>query len=151
MFDIAPSELLIVALVAIVLIGPKDLPRVMRVIGQWVGKGRALSRHFRGAIDDMIRESELEEMEKKWKAENERIMREHTDLMSSVTAPLPTPAAGLPAPDPAVSAEESATGATLHQPASAAHPHDGAPVSEDTASEAVAPATAAPAPAAREA
>ena len=77
MFDIAPSEMLIVALVAIVLIGPKDLPRVMRVVGQWVGRGRTMARHFRGAIDDMIRESELQEMEKKWKAENERIMREY--------------------------------------------------------------------------
>jgi sec-independent protein translocase protein TatB len=97
MFDIAPSELMIVALVAIVFIGPKDLPRVMRVVGQWVGKGRAMARHFRSAVDDMIRESELQEMEQKWKAENERIMREHAELMASVTAPatpsLPAPAA----------------------------------------------------------
>lgn len=86
MFDIAPSEMLIVALVAIVLIGPKDLPRVMRVVGQWVGRGRTMARHFRGAIDDMIRESELQEMEKKWKAENERIMREHADLIGSANS-----------------------------------------------------------------
>jgi sec-independent protein translocase protein TatB len=86
MFDIAPSEMLIVALVAIVLIGPKDLPRVMRVVGQWVGRGRSMARHFRGAIDDMIRESELQEMEKKWKAENERIMREHSGLIGSANS-----------------------------------------------------------------
>src|SRR6201996_8470078 len=97
MFDIAPSELMIVALVAIVFIGPKDLPRVMRVVGQWVGKGRAMARHFRSAVDDMIRESELQEMEQKWKAENERIMREHSELMSSVAAPhvLPSSAPSL--------------------------------------------------------
>jgi len=76
MFDIAPTELLIVALVALVVIGPKDLPKVMRTVGQWVGRARGMARHFRSGIDTMIRESELEEMEKQWKAENERIMRE---------------------------------------------------------------------------
>jgi sec-independent protein translocase protein TatB len=96
MFDIAPSELMLVALVAIVFIGPKDLPRAMRFVGQWVGKGRTMARHFRSAMDEMVREAEMAEMEKKWKAENERIMREHADLMASVTAPheaLPAPAA----------------------------------------------------------
>lgn len=86
MLDLSSSHVLIVALVAIVLIGPKDLPRVMRVVGQWVGRGRTMARHFRGAIDDMIRESELQEMEKKWKAENERIMREHSDLIGSANS-----------------------------------------------------------------
>ena len=80
MFDIAPTELLIVALVALVVIGPKDLPRVMRTVGHWVGRARGMARHFRSGIDTMIRESELEEMERKWKEENERIMREHPSL-----------------------------------------------------------------------
>jgi sec-independent protein translocase protein TatB len=77
MFDIAPTELLIVALVALVVIGPKDLPRVMRTVGQWVGRARGMARHFRSGIDTMIRESELEEMEKRWREENERIMQAH--------------------------------------------------------------------------
>ena len=110
MFDIAPSELMIVAIVAIVFIGPKDLPRVMRVVGQWIGKGRAMARHFRGAVDEMIRESELQEMEQKWKAENERIMREHAELVGGMTAPA---AASLPAPP----AEEHPTAAALTPPA----------------------------------
>lgn len=77
MFDIAPTELLIIAVVALVVIGPKDLPRVMRTVGHWVGRARGMARHFRTGMDAMIREAELEEMEKKWKAENERIMRAH--------------------------------------------------------------------------
>ena len=77
MFDIGYSELLVVAIVALIVIGPKDLPRVMRTVGQWVGRARGMARHFRSGIDTMIRESELEEMEKKWRQENERIMREH--------------------------------------------------------------------------
>jgi sec-independent protein translocase protein TatB len=115
MFDIAPSELMLVALVAIVFIGPKDLPRAMRFVGQWVGKGRTMARHFRSAMDEMVREAEMAEMEQKWKAENERIMREHADLMASVTAPVealpaPVPAAGVHAetavPQPATPEQE---------------------------------------------
>jgi sec-independent protein translocase protein TatB len=89
MFDIAPTELLIVALVALVVIGPKDLPRVMRTVGQWVGKARGMARHFRSGIDTMIREAELEDMEKKWKEENERIMREFP--ADAAPTPLPSP------------------------------------------------------------
>ena len=77
MFDIAPTELLLCAIVALVVIGPKDLPKAMRVLGYWVGRARGVARHFRSGIDTMIREAELAEMEKKWAEENERIMREH--------------------------------------------------------------------------
>src|SRR3712207_8449880 len=77
MFDIGYTELLVIAIVALVVIGPKDLPRVMRTVGHWVGRARGMARHFRSGIDTMIREAELEEMEKKWREENERIMREH--------------------------------------------------------------------------
>lgn len=77
MFDIAPSELLLVAIVALVVIGPKDLPRVMRVVGQWVGRARGMARHFRSGFDEMVRQSEMEEMEKRWASENARIMAEH--------------------------------------------------------------------------
>jgi sec-independent protein translocase protein TatB len=77
MFGIDSSELLLVALVALVVIGPKDLPKAMRVVGYWVGRARAVGRQFRQGFDNMVREAELEEMEKKWAAENARIMREH--------------------------------------------------------------------------
>jgi sec-independent protein translocase protein TatB len=100
MFDIAPTELLIVALVALVVIGPKDLPRVMRTVGNWVGKARGMARHFRSGIDTMMRESELEEMEKKWREENDRIMRDHP-LM-------PPSAAHAPAIEPAPAGEPPA-------------------------------------------
>ena len=83
MFGIDSGELLIIAVVALVVIGPKDLPRVMRAIGNFVGKARGMARHFRSGVDTMIRESELADMEKKWKADNERIMREHPLLPSS--------------------------------------------------------------------
>lgn len=77
MFDIAPTELLVIAVVALVVIGPKDLPRVMRTVGNWAGRAKGMARHFRSGLDTMMREAELEEMEKRWREENERIVREH--------------------------------------------------------------------------
>lgn len=98
MFDVAPTELLLVAIVALVVIGPKDLPRVLRVVGQWVGKARGVARQFRAGFDEMLREAELAEMEKKWAEENKRILAEHPP--ESVAAPL-EPAPPPPPPGPA--------------------------------------------------
>jgi sec-independent protein translocase protein TatB len=77
MFGVDSSEFLLIAIVALVVIGPKDLPKAMRVVGYWVGKARGVSRSFRQGFDNMVREAELEEMEKRWAAENARIMAEH--------------------------------------------------------------------------
>ena len=77
MFGVDSSEFLLIAIVALVVIGPKDLPKAMRVVGYWVGRARGVARQFRSGFDTMVREAELEEMEKKWAAENARIMREH--------------------------------------------------------------------------
>ena len=74
MFDIGASELLVIVVVAILVIGPKDMPRAMRMAGRWIGKVRRVSSHFRTGIDAMIREAELEDMEKQWKAQNAAIM-----------------------------------------------------------------------------
>jgi sec-independent protein translocase protein TatB len=75
MFDIGAAELLVIIIVAVIVIGPKDMPLAMRTAGRWIGKVRKVSAHFRTGIDAMVREAELEEMEKKWKAQNEEIMR----------------------------------------------------------------------------
>lgn len=75
MFDIGAAELLVIIIVAVLVIGPKDMPLAMRTAGRWIGKIRRVSAHFRSGIDAMVREAELEEMEKKWKAQNEEIMR----------------------------------------------------------------------------
>lgn len=76
MFDIGASELLLTVIVAIVVIGPKDLPLALRTAGRWIGKIRRVSGHFRAGIETMIREAELEEMERKWREQNEKIMAE---------------------------------------------------------------------------
>ncbi len=75
MFEIGALELFVIVIVAVVVIGPKDMPLAMRTAGRWVGKVRRVSAHFRTGIDAMVREAELEDMEKEWKARNEEIMR----------------------------------------------------------------------------
>lgn len=77
MLDFNAPEFLVVAIVALLVIGPKDLPKAMRFVGQWVGKARGVARQFRSGFDNMVREAELAEMEKKWAEENARIMREY--------------------------------------------------------------------------
>ena len=77
MFGVDSTEFVIVAVLALIFIGPKDLPKVMRTVGYWVGRMRGMARHFTSGLETMMREAELEEMEKKWREENERIMRLH--------------------------------------------------------------------------
>jgi len=88
--DVNPLELVILGGVALLVIPPKDLPRAMRFAGQWVGRARGLARQFRSGFDDMIREAEFAEMEKKWKAENERIMREFPQQSDFAQLPAPS-------------------------------------------------------------
>lgn len=80
MFDIGAAELLVILIVAVLVIGPKDMPLAMRTAGRWIGKVRRVSAHFRTGIDAMVREAELEDMEKKWRAQNEEIMRRTAHL-----------------------------------------------------------------------
>ena len=127
MFDVNSTELLLLGAVAIAVIPPKDLPRAMRFAGQWIGKARGMARHFRSGIDEMVRQAELEEIEKKWREENERIMREHPlhDAIEHPAEPvmtaLPAPTEDMvvePAPDAAVAEAEAASPVEPTQPAS---------------------------------
>lgn len=110
MLDFNMSEMMVVAIVALLVIGPKDLPKAMRFVGYWVGRARGVARQFRSGFDSMVREAELAEMEKKWAEENARIMREHPPEPGAEPVALEGPPApdaappsdsmvGLPAPD----------------------------------------------------
>jgi sec-independent protein translocase protein TatB len=104
MFGVDSSEFLLIAVVALVVIGPKDLPKAMRVVGYWVGKARGVSRSFRQGFDNMVREAELEEMEKRWAAENARIMAEH---------PASSDAESIAAAEPALTEHPASTDAPI--------------------------------------
>jgi len=104
MFGVDSTEFVIVAVLALIFIGPKDLPKVMRTVGYWVGRMRGMARHFTSGIENMMREAELEEMEKKWREENERILKLHP---ANAEYPEPgTPDTMPPVADPATPEDE---------------------------------------------
>jgi sec-independent protein translocase protein TatB len=111
MFGIDSSELAIIALVALLVIGPKDLPKALRWAGQYVGKARAMTRHLRAGFDTMMRESELEEMQKLWAAQNEAIMKASTlpeNSLPDLAGPVPIDPWDEGLPDPVIPAAEPA-------------------------------------------
>src|SRR5688572_5205907 len=93
MFEIGAQELLIIVIVAVIVIGPKELPTALRTAGRWMSKIRRVSNHFRAGVETMIREAEMEDMEKKWKEQNERVMAEHPSAeMEPINAETMAPA-----------------------------------------------------------
>ena len=64
MFDIGWSELVVIAVVALVAIGPKELPGVLRTVGQWIGKARKLAGEFQGQFREAMREAEMADLKK---------------------------------------------------------------------------------------
>jgi len=64
MFDIGWSELVVIAVVALIVIGPKELPGVLRMIGQWMGKARKMAAEFQGQFQEAMREAEMADLKK---------------------------------------------------------------------------------------
>jgi Tat protein translocase TatB subunit len=89
MFDLfSSSHILILLAVALVVVGPKDLPKLMHMVGKWVGKARGLASEFKKSFDDMARQSELDELRKEIEA-----LRSHqtiTGLEADLNAPMET-------------------------------------------------------------
>jgi len=95
LFDLGMSELLLIGVVALVFIGPKDLPKALRVAGFWVRKARTLSREFQSSVEQMIREAELDEMRQELKKATEidleKQFRETIDPTGSLAESLKPP------------------------------------------------------------
>lgn len=64
MFDLGWDEMALIAVVAVIILGPKELPRAMRTAGQWMRKARSLTGDFQRHMDDMIREADLDDLKK---------------------------------------------------------------------------------------
>lgn len=110
MFGVDSSELIVVAVLALLFIGPKELPRTMMTVGRWVGQIRGYARHFTSGVENVIREAELEEMDRKWREENERILSIHPadgDYREPVMTALPNPT-GYPDDEPPLPLEAPA-------------------------------------------
>ena len=135
MFDLGISEMAVIAVIAIIAIGPKQLPDAMMTAGRWIARIRGVMRQVREGFDEMVREAELKDMEKKWADENARIMREHPEgaLTSADMAghgeqmrPLPPPSeqAAPPEPTPPDSSVSQAAEPAPQQPAPPQDPAD---------------------------
>lgn len=115
MFDIGWDEMALVAVVALIVIGPKDLPGVLRTCGQWVRKARQLAGEFQRGVDDMVREAELHDLKHQvervadtnaLKAEIEKTIDSDGAIARSLEAPaLPPVTAPQPEPQPPIAAK----------------------------------------------
>lgn len=83
-FGIGYTELLVIAVVAIIVVGPKDLPRVLRAIGRMTAKMRGMAREFQGHLDNAMRETGFDEVKK----DLQSIRNPVADLKSSISADL---------------------------------------------------------------
>ncbi|MCH8685554.1 Sec-independent protein translocase protein TatB [Pedomonas mirosovicensis] len=136
MFDIASSELLLVAIVALLVVGPKDLPKLMRAVGQWIRRGRALTSQIRSGFEQMMQEAEFQE-------QRERIMREHPDPEPAPRTPGEA-AQVFSAADSAVSAPAAATTTATPTAPSPTEPSPTEPSTDDDREEAAGAAATVP-------
>jgi sec-independent protein translocase protein TatB len=131
MFDIGWSEFLVIAVVALIAIGPKELPGVLRMVGQWMGKARRMAAEFQGQFQEAMREAEMADLKKSFDEVREaasgftsgNIM---TPLQKDVANALdigdidkPSSETLTPATPPAAAAEPPVTPTTAESPAPA--------------------------------
>lgn len=133
MFDIAWSELIIIAVVALIVIGPKELPGVLRGIGHWMGKIRRMASEFQGQFQEAMREAEMADLKKQVDdlgsaasdltnfnpvADVQKDIDSTVDAaMKSLEAPPQDAAENTPAPPAVPAAATSETGAASFEPA----------------------------------
>jgi sec-independent protein translocase protein TatB len=137
MFDFSWSEILLIGVVALVVIGPKDLPRVLRTVGQWASRARAVAREFQFHLDEMIRDSELDEVRKTMSA------AASTDIGTAVgnfIDPAREIEKSLSAPELYGETAASAPPAPSEEPAQLALPTIGAPPAKQATPEPAEPA-----------
>lgn len=99
-FDIGWPELMLIGIVALIVIGPKDLPAALRVAGYWVRKARTLSREFHSSVEQMMREVELHEVQNELRKATEiNLDHEFNKIMDPVKDPAAGPQAQAAIPD----------------------------------------------------
>jgi sec-independent protein translocase protein TatB len=131
MFDIGWSELLVIAVVALIAIGPKELPGVLRNVGHWMGKVRRMAAEFQSQFQEAMREAEMEDLKKHADDLNSAAAAlskpfDPTDYLGKLdtpsTAPATTPASTTDAPAAASGAVAASSGADGTPAAAAAPP-----------------------------
>ena len=125
MFELDWEKLLVIAVVAIVVIGPKDLPRALRVVGQWTGKAKRMARDFQNQFNEAIREAELDGVQRDIEAIGKidpvaDVRAAAAKAGEDIRQDLQTIAPPRPAPEIAPPAAEAAPSAAPLAPAEAA-------------------------------
>lgn len=151
MFDIGWSEMLIIGVVALVVIGPKELPGALRTFAYWTKQARKLAREFQSGVDEMIRQAELDEAKQAVEEARRKINRDIEDAvdptgevkqaLSDIKGPTPTIGASPPtAPTAAAPPKPAATNGSTppeagSEPASEGAAAPSAPVTASAAPE----------------
>jgi sec-independent protein translocase protein TatB len=154
MFDIGWSELVLIGVVALIAIGPKELPGVLRMVGQWMGKARKMAAEFQGQFQEAMREAEMADLKKSFDEVKEAatgynpltsLQKDVSDALrvdaldkpaetSTTTAVEPPATPTTPeAPTPATFMEAEAH-AAANEPLAITREVEQAPVAQDTAS-----------------
>lgn len=128
MFDIGWSELVVIGVVALIAIGPKELPGVLRMIGQWMGKLRRMASEFQGQFNEAMREAEMDDLKKQVDELNAKAtgFGANFDPLGDVSKNFDDPFADKPKP----ADDTSATDAATSEPSPPAPPADTLPTSE---------------------
>ncbi len=136
MFDLSWSELLLIGVVALVVIGPKELPGVLRTLGQWMSKVRRMASEFQNQFHDAMREAELADLKKEVEQMTAQASNYSMDPLADVRKDMEnaqreieSAVAGTPAARPTVS-DVAAPQAPPAEPAEAAPASEPAPVSQ---------------------
>jgi sec-independent protein translocase protein TatB len=136
LLDFGWSELMLIGVVALIVIGPKDLPKALRVAGFWVRKARTLSREFQSSIEQMVREAELDEMRQELKKATEidleKEFHQAVDPTGSLAESLKPPELPNFSESPKVPADGEALAATETTDIAAAGPEAPASMPPDT-------------------
>jgi len=83
MLDIGWTEILIIAVITLFVVGPKDIPKVLRTIGIWIGKFKSISRDFQNTLHDAVKEAELDEVKKQIESAKTGFTKEMTETIDS--------------------------------------------------------------------
>ena len=83
MLDIGWTEILVITVVALFIVGPKDIPKALRMVGIWIGKLKSLSREFQNTVEDAVRDSELDEVKKQIESAKNDFTKGMTETVDS--------------------------------------------------------------------
>lgn len=127
MLDIGWSELLLVGVLALLVVGPKELPRLMRTVGHWLSKARGLAREFQRGMDDVAREADLKEL-----AEAKSMLQDVQSIKNDATLGLNNPAQWAKDSIKEAVGGETLMGDTPPKPTAAAEPAPSPPAAAPT-------------------